>query len=111
MRRSALRSLGGGKGKKLQAPEPDKTRPMMLGCLKTKSIVRHAGLVPGIHALRIIAARTWMAGTSPAMTEERMAPPSCPLPRGRGRRKKRGCLKIESLVHHDAANALAFMHQ
>jgi hypothetical protein len=31
------------------------------------------GLVPGIHAFFFVAApKTWMAGTSPAMTEDRM---------------------------------------
>jgi hypothetical protein len=28
------------------------------------------GLVPGIHVLRSISRKTWMAGISPAMTEE-----------------------------------------
>jgi hypothetical protein len=27
------------------------------------------GLVPGIHVLEFSASKTWMAGTSPAMTE------------------------------------------
>jgi hypothetical protein len=31
------------------------------------------GVVPGIHVLRGAAAKTWMAGTSPAMTEEGLA--------------------------------------
>jgi hypothetical protein len=26
------------------------------------------GLVPGIHVFLVLAAKTWMAGTSPAMT-------------------------------------------
>jgi hypothetical protein len=30
------------------------------------------GLVPGIHVLRSISRKTWMAGISPAMTEEAM---------------------------------------
>ena len=29
------------------------------------------GLVPGIHVLKLSVARTWMAGTSPAMTKIR----------------------------------------
>jgi len=33
------------------------------------------GLVPGIHVIKLIAARkAWMAGTSPAMTTERLYP-------------------------------------
>src|SRR5688572_2804230 len=32
------------------------------------------GLVPGIHALLGQESKTWMAGTSPAMTEERLQP-------------------------------------
>jgi len=27
------------------------------------------GLVPGIHVLRLVTRKTWIAGTSPAMTE------------------------------------------
>src|SRR4051812_25524222 len=33
------------------------------------SALRHAGLVPGIHVLPQPVAKTWMAGTSPAMTK------------------------------------------
>jgi hypothetical protein len=28
------------------------------------------GLVPGIHDLTLVEAKTWMAGTSPAMTSQ-----------------------------------------
>ena len=31
------------------------------------------GLVPGIHVLAFSNVKTWLAGTSPAMTEERHA--------------------------------------
>jgi hypothetical protein len=29
------------------------------------------GLMPGIHVFMLLAAKTWMAGTSPAMTMQR----------------------------------------
>jgi hypothetical protein len=32
------------------------------------------GLVPGIHVFGSYASKTWMAGTSPAMTEENAQP-------------------------------------
>jgi hypothetical protein len=41
----------------------------MLG--ETNSSIRRAGLVPGIHVLKVRRPerKTWLAGTSPAMTE------------------------------------------
>ncbi|MEH2548204.1 hypothetical protein V1283_004849 [Bradyrhizobium sp. AZCC 2262] len=37
------------------------------------------GLVPGIHVFLFVKAKTWMAGTSPAMTASVVAPQ--PIPR------------------------------
>jgi hypothetical protein len=31
------------------------------------------GLVPGIHDFLVVTRKTWMAGTSPAMTERELA--------------------------------------
>jgi hypothetical protein len=39
------------------------------------------GLVPGIHVfLFVCEVKTWMAGTSPAMTVDKISPTACSIP-------------------------------
>jgi hypothetical protein len=45
------------------------------------------GLVPGIHALRGASKKTWMAGTSPAMTNENQRPAMTIESECRGKKK------------------------
>src|SRR5689334_7937532 len=45
------------------------TRRQRLRLGMASSITRHAGLVPGVHDFLAPENKTWMAGTSPAMTK------------------------------------------
>src|SRR5216684_1906012 len=72
------------------------------------------GLVPGIHVLKMrVDSKTWMAGTSPAMTMGLATGTSCELPIRPARMRKKSAVVVSSCeeLRPDRHSVAAFEHR